>query len=221
MSEQLDCFLKTRLMLGITQRHRIVELGVVALRVNHAELEAAVKKTLEKPGLNIFGSSDDGPRKRETYNCRSVNCIKQSMDLCRNNRLVPWKLFCRVRLLRNWIDLALLTLVIQHGNRTVDIHGYERRPRYSNRIIVRRARSVCRRNGDDGCYLVQGTGVDRRPSDCFLRSACSGFRHTSLGGVHGSEGGASLKRSTRAIAAQIRGASGVACTSFDAHGNDA
>ena len=72
MSEQLDCFLMTRLMLGITQRHRIVELGVVALRVNHAELEAAVKKTLEKPGLNIFGSSDDGPRKRARARSRAA-----------------------------------------------------------------------------------------------------------------------------------------------------
>src|ERR1700730_8327438 len=50
MSEQRDRFLNARLVLGVAQRHRILELGVVALRIDHAKLEASLQETLEKPG---------------------------------------------------------------------------------------------------------------------------------------------------------------------------
>src|ERR1700730_13331500 len=50
VSEQLDRFLKARLMLGIAQCHGVLELGVIALRIDHAELEAALLNALEKPG---------------------------------------------------------------------------------------------------------------------------------------------------------------------------
>jgi hypothetical protein len=42
MSEQRDRFLKARLVLGVAQRHCILELGVVALWIDHAKLEASL-----------------------------------------------------------------------------------------------------------------------------------------------------------------------------------
>src|SRR5437016_14258806 len=48
--KQLDRFLKARLMLGIAQCHGVLELGVITLRIDHAELEAALLNSLEKPG---------------------------------------------------------------------------------------------------------------------------------------------------------------------------
>lgn len=54
-------------------------------------------RTCAPAGLNIWRSRDNGPRKRENYNCGCVNCVKQSMDMHRNDRLVSWKLLCRVR----------------------------------------------------------------------------------------------------------------------------